>query len=139
MLADAKHIEVGRALQRLYMNDPRKEESDEDLKLVAGYIQSLRRQLDEKCFVLPDGQCVSLYECPHGPPFPIEDAIADMTYMNWLSANLVYMIVKVIGYQAETLPNNGKGWAGNELRQALSKAIERQNEYNHIRKEGTPR
>jgi hypothetical protein len=49
------------------------------------------------------------------------------------------MVVKVIGYQAETLPNNGKGWAGDELRQALSKAIERQNEYNHIRKEGTPR
>jgi hypothetical protein len=105
-------------------------------------IVRLKNELEsakDRCYVLPDGECVSPFDCVHGPGLPMEDLIADRTYMNWLSTNLVYMVVKVIGYQAETLPNNGKGWAGDELRQALSKAIERQNEYNHIRKEGTPR
>jgi len=123
---------VGLAIQRLYNNDPRKEEADEDMKLITSYIARLKEQLDDRCYVLPDGQCVSLFECPHGPPFPIEDAIADMTYMNWLEKNLVYPIVRIIGYQAELLPNDGLGWDKGELRKALSRAIERQNDH-HFR------
>lgn len=99
-------------------------------------IVRLKNQLvsaKDRCYVLPDGQCVSPFDCVHGPGIPMEALIADRTYMNWLSDHLVYMVVRVIGYQAETLPNNGKGWAGDELRQALSKAIERQNEYNRTK------
>lgn len=33
-----------------------------------------RGQAPDRCFVLPDGSCVSPFECPHGPPDP--DAVA---------------------------------------------------------------
>jgi hypothetical protein len=34
----------------------------------------VRREDPNRCFVLPDGSCVSPFECPHGPPDP--DAVA---------------------------------------------------------------
>lgn len=131
-MVDAEQKAVGLAIQRLYNNDPRKEEADADMELVASYISKLKNQLktaQDRCYVLPDGECVSPFDCVHGPGINMEALIADRAYMNWLSDHLVYASVKVIGYHAENLANNGKGWAADELRMAISRAIERQNEY----------
>jgi hypothetical protein len=45
---------VGAALQRLYMNDPRREEADEDMMLVANTLASLQRDAERMREALTD-------------------------------------------------------------------------------------
>lgn len=42
------------ALQRLYMNDPRQEEADEDVMLVGNWIMSLKESSSDTTDVLPN-------------------------------------------------------------------------------------
>lgn len=105
-------------------------------EILEAKIVRLKNQLElakDRCYVLPDGECVSPFDCVHGPGIPMEDLIADRTYMNWLEEHLAYAMVKVIGYTMESLASEGHGWRNGALRRAISRAIERQNEYNRAK------